>query len=129
MVLLSGRQVIAHPVGDIFGTPISKPMGRYQMVGNTEDLSLAHGKGKLRSVSASDDFILSGSAGQVRFSMFNYLLYCPHGLTISHRYCFINCASGFLGKHISAVNGRCLTPEAITPVPNCATIQYHGMVI
>lgn len=104
-------------------------MGRYQMARNTEDLSLANGKGKLRSVSASDDFNLSVSAGQVRFSMFNYMLYCPHGLTISHRYCFINCASGFLGKHILAVNGRYLTPQAVTPEPNCATIQYHGMAI
>lgn len=72
MVLLSERQVIVHPIGDIFGLPISKPRGRYQLVRSTEDLGVVHGKGKLRSVSASDDFILFRSAGQVRFSVFNY---------------------------------------------------------
>lgn len=105
MVLLSERQVIVHPIGEIFGSPNLKPRDRYQLVRSIDDLSVAHGTGKLRSVSASDDFILFRSAGQVRFSMFNYMRYCLHGLTISHRYCSINCASVFPGKHISAMNG------------------------
>ncbi len=58
MVLLSERQVIVHPIGEIFGSPNLKPRDRYQLVRSIDDLSVAHGTGKLRSVSASDGFIL-----------------------------------------------------------------------
>lgn len=85
MVLLFERQVIVHLIADIFGTQIPKSRGRNQLVRNTEDLSVVRGKAKLRFVSASDDFILVRSAGQMRFSMLNYMPYCLRGLTISHR--------------------------------------------
>jgi len=96
-------------------------------VRSTEDLSVVHGTGKLESMSTSDEFILFRSVSQVRSSIFNYMRYCLHGLTISHRYCSIDSASVFLRKHISAMGGSWLTPQTVTPVPNCATPQYHGM--